>query len=194
MQPMPTPPSRQPSRILPLLRRPHDHHRDLRARLHAHDIGRQLQSSRSGSTPHEHDHQIPTPQIRSFHVAGPRPADDEARPNAGRRISNRAPIVIVGSHRGEPKRPDQAHQRRRSPGSPQPLPAGAPSRGAQIPIVRAAPPLVSIPAVSFLGGFRTPASAVHARRPLTAGIRNPNKERNRSRGRALRARQWLGLM
>ncbi len=116
-------------------------------------IGRQ-QRTASGSTPH--DRVAVPPQICS---SCPMPLD-WPRPSTTRYpspLANRPTSYQVRRHPLLIRRPLNRRTQRRI-GS---IQISQIARGTQIPIASAAPPVVPSSAVSFLGGFRTPA-AEHA--------------------------------
>ena len=117
--------------------------------MQRHGIGRQLQRTASGSTPHD---RVTSPQIcssRSLALDRPR----QSAPRYPQAVANRRTSQGVRSH---PQLIRQPRHRRtiRCIGS---IPIRQRSRGAQIPIAPAARPYVPSSAVSSLGGFRTPA-------------------------------------
>ena len=136
-----------------VLRRPHDHHRDLRTRPPpARLVSRQDQDRHVMSTITKSQRSkaaLPCRWSFAGHMmlAPMQVSDLRSSPNRHRRIS---PWTTKATRSGTstPTITTLASAPR--------APAGG-----QIAIERAAPPLVSIPAVSFLGGFRTPATAMH---------------------------------
>jgi hypothetical protein len=114
-----------------------------------HGIGQQVQRSPSGSIPHD---RVTIPQMGSSRsLALDRPRQSALRYPAV--LSNRANIYRV---RRQPA-PIHAPLRSRTTSAIAPPTISHSARGTQIPITHAAPSDVSLPAVSSLGGLRTPA-------------------------------------
>ena len=132
---------------LSLLRRSHDHHRDLRARCYATASSDSSTHRQSGSTPHD---RAPANPIVS--LAGSRPATAErAQPSSV--VSNRP---TIRRDRRDPPLIQQPFHR------PPACWSASTSfthliRGTQIPIAPRRATHVPLPAVSSLGGLRTPA-------------------------------------
>ena len=133
--------------------------------MQRHGIGQQVQRSPSGSIPHD---RVTIPQMGSSRsLALDRPRQSALRYPAV--LSNRANIYRV---RRQPA-PIHAPLRSRTTSAIAPPTISHSARGTQIPITHAAPSDVSLPAVSSLGGLRTPARCprhhLHG-----AGIRKPS--------------------
>ena len=115
-----------------------------------HGIGRQLQPTASGSTPHDRVTILQIRSSRSPPLVRPR----QGAPRYPSTVANRPTIRRARCHPPLIRRP--LHRRTtRCIGSIQIILL---ARGAQIPIAPAAPPYVPLSAVSSLGGFRTPAA------------------------------------
>ena len=163
---------------LSLLRWPHDHHRDLRARLLA-------TLSASGADRRDQDRHLMTTKLE-FHAA------NLLVLCTGFRLAT----ITLARTRGLGLKSSPDRHRLPSPGT-----AEATSSAAPTPLIIALdpnsshppphvqrpnrhracmPPLVSIPAISSPGSFRTPTPSfsVRRRRPSWAGIRKPSQLRN----------------
>ena len=145
---------------VPMLRRSHDHHRDLRARLQRHAIGRRLQPPPSGSTPHDRAHN-PANSARSRSPALDRPRQQLARYPAIRRKSsdNLTRSRHPAAHREQPlnRAPTRCDRLERH--------STHLIRGAQIPIAHAAPP--TYPSRGFLPWRFSDAGRPCARRTVS---------------------------
>ena len=135
--------------------------------MQRHGIGQQVRRASSGSTPHDHVSIEKKPSSRSPILHRPRhstlrhPAIVSSRASVYRAHQNTALIQHSIHHLPIRCITSPSITRR--------------ARRVQIPIARAAPPHVSIPAVSSLGGFRTPALGARGSITHSAGIRNPSQ-------------------
>ena len=108
--------------------------------------------------------------------AGARPVTPALAQMQNYRLKSSSVFIVQHS---QPRPNPLAHSRRprRPIYSISPVPFSRITRGAQIPIAHAPPQHVPIPAVSSLGGFRTPALGARGTVAHWAGIRNPSHER-----------------
>ena len=135
--------------------------------MQRHGISRQVQQPSLGSTPHDRVTLLRICPSRS--LALDRPQQNTARyPSV---VTNRPTTCRLRHH------PSLTHQPlyRRTPRCISSIQISQLARGTQIPIAPAAPLHVTLSAVSFLGGFRTPA-AEHAapslKRPASETLPN----------------------
>ena len=143
---------RRQAASLSMLRRPHDHHRDLRARRNA------TPPADSANDRHQDRHLMTAQPPSRKSVRRASPALDRPRRSAPRYPSvvaatRRQLIAFDAARRSFVLADHRRTARCTGSNSNQPAP-----RGAQIPIAPAAPPSVPLCAVSSLGGFRTPAA------------------------------------
>ena len=150
-----------------MLRRPHDHHRDLRAGLPAALPTIDDNRSPSGSIPHDRDYWIATAPRRSrlllvrnrLRVRWPKITGHHRNrpPTTARNVHrhHQTELLLPTSHLIAR---DQTHR----------APPHAPSRVSKIPIAGARPLCAPSPAGSFFGGFRTRAACTWLHRSWPA--------------------------
>ena len=148
--------------------------------MQRHGISRQVQQPSLGSTPHDRVTLLRICPSRS--LALDRPQQNTARyPSV---VTNRPTTCRLRHH------PSLTHQPlyRRTPRCISSIQISQLARGTQIPIAPAAPLHVTLSAVSFLGGFRTPA-AEHAapslKRPASETLPNNGSNQTSSRSHTL---------